>query len=161
MLTATWVQAATYLLGVALFSISFLVFLNSSVSFVITDIVRQHKGIGDAVGTLGFADELVALVFCPTWGMLSDRIGVRIVSVKRLLERDHHSDTIRSGFGNRIYYHGAFPIPVRSSPKCLSPATSREDVVQRGWSSYGHNGHCHLALNGGNFNDTGRKAAFY
>jgi MFS family permease len=79
MLTATKVQATTYLLGVCLFSISFLVFLNSSVSFVITDIIKEHKGVGDAVGTLGFADELVALVACPLWGILSDRIGVRTV----------------------------------------------------------------------------------
>jgi len=71
----------TYLLGVALFSISFLVFLNSSVSFVITERIGQHKNVGDAVGTLGFADELVALVACPVWGILSDRIGVRWVAV--------------------------------------------------------------------------------
>ena len=77
--TATKVQTATYLLGVCLFSISFLVFLNSSVSFVVTDIIRREHGIGDAVGTLGFADELVALVACPTAGLLSDRIGVRTV----------------------------------------------------------------------------------
>jgi MFS family permease len=80
MFTATKVQAATYLLGVCLFSISFLVFLNSSVSFVITDIIHRNDGIGDAVGTLGFADELVALVACPVWGILSDRIGVRTVA---------------------------------------------------------------------------------
>ena len=80
MFTATRVQATSYLLGVCLFSISFLVFLNSSLSFVITDIIRQEDGIGDAVGTLGFADELVALVACPLWGILSDRIGVRTVA---------------------------------------------------------------------------------
>ena len=80
MFTASRLQATTYLLGVCLFSISFLVFLNSSVSFVITDLLKQQKGVGDAVGTLGFADELVALLACPIWGVLSDRIGVRIVS---------------------------------------------------------------------------------
>lgn len=37
--------------------------------------------MGDLVGTLGFADELVALVACPVWGVLSDRLGVRIVCV--------------------------------------------------------------------------------
>ena len=79
MFTATKLQAATYLIGVCLFSISFLVFLNSSVSFVVTDILHQHTGIGDAVGTLGFADELVALVACPLWGLLSDRIGFSTV----------------------------------------------------------------------------------
>lgn len=78
--TATRVQVATYLLGVCPFSIAFLVFLNSSVSFVVTDLIGQEDGVGDAVGNLGFADELVALVACPIWGLLSDRIGVRTVS---------------------------------------------------------------------------------
>lgn len=79
--TATRTQVATYLCGVALFSISFLVFLNSSISFVITQRIGQAHGVGDAVGTLGFADELVALVACPGWGLLSDRVGVRSVAV--------------------------------------------------------------------------------
>jgi MFS family permease len=80
--TATTVaQAGTYLFGVCLFSIAFLVFLNSSVSFVITDLIGQKDSVGDLVGTLGFADELVALFACPLWGILSDRLGVRIVCV--------------------------------------------------------------------------------
>lgn len=79
--TATRTQAFSYLLGVALFSISFLVFLNSTVSFVITDRISQKERVGDAVGTLGFADELVVVVACPLWGMLSDRIGLRVVAV--------------------------------------------------------------------------------
>ncbi|KAA6416404.1 MAG: MFS general substrate transporter [Lasallia pustulata] len=81
MFTASRLQAATYLLAVCLFSISFLVFLNSSVSFVVTDLIKQRHGVGDAVGTLGFADELVALVACPAWGILSDRVGVRAICV--------------------------------------------------------------------------------
>lgn len=76
----TRLQATTYLLGVSLFSISFLVFLNSSVSFVITDLIGDKTRVGDTVGTLGFADELVALVACPAWGLVSDRLGVRWVS---------------------------------------------------------------------------------
>ena len=79
--TASRTQIAAYLFGVALFSISFLVFLNSSMSFVITQRIGQSRNVGDAVGTLGFADELVALVACPTWGLLSDRVGVRSVAV--------------------------------------------------------------------------------
>ncbi|KAF2972128.1 hypothetical protein GQX73_g1491 [Xylaria multiplex] len=79
--STTPVQAATYLLGISLFSISFLVFLNSAISFVITDLLGVKKGVGDIVGTLGFADELVALVACPLWGLLSDRLGVRWVAV--------------------------------------------------------------------------------
>lgn len=79
--STTALQAITYLLGVSLFSISFLVFLNSSVSFVITDLIGQKRGVGDVVGTLGFADEIVALVACPAWGLVSDRLGVRWVAV--------------------------------------------------------------------------------
>ncbi|QSZ30631.1 hypothetical protein DSL72_000189 [Monilinia vaccinii-corymbosi] len=75
----TDVQAVTYLLAVCLFSISFLVFLNSSVSFVITDLIGIKEGVGDLVGTLGFVDEVVALLACPAWGILSDRLGVRVV----------------------------------------------------------------------------------
>ncbi|KAI0876097.1 hypothetical protein GGS24DRAFT_453035 [Hypoxylon argillaceum] len=79
--STTPAQAATYLLGISLFSISFLVFLNSAVSFVITDLLGVKQGVGDIVGTLGFADELVALVACPLWGLVSDRLGVRWVAV--------------------------------------------------------------------------------
>ncbi|OWP00751.1 MFS transporter [Marssonina coronariae] len=79
--STTATQAAAYLLCVCLFSISFLVFLNSSVSFVITDLIGVKDGVGDLVGTLGFVDELVALFACPLWGILSDRLGVRIVCV--------------------------------------------------------------------------------
>ncbi|KAH6998830.1 hypothetical protein BKA56DRAFT_665370 [Ilyonectria sp. MPI-CAGE-AT-0026] len=79
--STTPIQALTYLLGISLFSISFLVFLNSSVSFVITDLIGQKKGVGDVVGTLGFVDEIVALVACPAWGLVSDRLGVRWVAV--------------------------------------------------------------------------------
>jgi MFS family permease len=78
--STTGLQAFTYLLGVSLFSISFLVFLNSSVSFVITDLIGQKHGVGNVVGTLGFADEIVALVACPAWGLISDRLGVRWVA---------------------------------------------------------------------------------
>ncbi|KAJ0166347.1 hypothetical protein CTA2_7657 [Colletotrichum tanaceti] len=74
-------QAVTYLLGISLFSISFLVFLNSSISFVITDLIGVKNGVGDIVGTLGFVDELVALIACPVWGLASDRLGVRWVAV--------------------------------------------------------------------------------
>ena len=80
-LTASRSQAATYFLCVCLFSISFLVFLNAAISFVITDRLGRKVGVGDAVGTLGFADELLALVACPLWGALSDRVGVAAVAV--------------------------------------------------------------------------------
>lgn len=83
MFTATKLQVATYLLGVCPFSIAFLVFLNSSVSFVITDLIGKETAVGDAVGNLGFADELLALIACPAWGALSDKIGVRPVSISQ------------------------------------------------------------------------------
>lgn len=79
--STTPLQGITYLLGISLFSISFLVFLNSSVSFVITDLIGIKDGVGDIVGTLGFVDEIVALVACPIWGLVSDRSGVRYVAV--------------------------------------------------------------------------------
>ncbi|KAG6051700.1 hypothetical protein E4U39_007750 [Claviceps sp. Clav50 group G5] len=79
--STTTAQAVTYLLGISLFSISFLVFLNSSLSFVITDLIGQKDNVGDVVGTLGFADEVVALIACPAWGLVSDRLGVRWVAV--------------------------------------------------------------------------------
>ncbi|KAG5963966.1 hypothetical protein E4U57_005716 [Claviceps arundinis] len=79
--STTTVQAVTYLLAISLFSISFLVFLNSSLSFVITDLIGQKDNVGDVVGTLGFADEVVALIACPAWGLVSDRLGVRWVAV--------------------------------------------------------------------------------
>lgn len=63
-----------------LLKIAFLVFLNSSLSFVITNLIGQRTKVGDAVGSLSFADELVALVACPAWGVISDRLGVRAVS---------------------------------------------------------------------------------
>ncbi|KAF7716560.1 Uncharacterized protein PECH_004361 [Penicillium ucsense] len=77
--TASRTQTLTYLLAVCPFSIAFLVFINSSLSFVVTDLIGVSEGEGDAVGTLGFADELLALAACPLWGVLSDRIGVRLV----------------------------------------------------------------------------------
>lgn len=84
-LTATWTQAAAYLIGVCLFSISFLVFLNASSSFAVTDIIGQRQHVGDVVGTLSFADELLGLAACPLWGILADRIGLRAVSMLGLL----------------------------------------------------------------------------
>lgn len=78
---ANRLQLATYLLGICLFSICFLVFVNATISFVITDILHQTKNVGNATGTLGFADELLAVIACPFWGLLSDRVGIRNVSV--------------------------------------------------------------------------------
>lgn len=48
---------------------------------MITDLIGVKDGVGDLVGTLGFVDEAVALIACPAWGILSDRLGVRTVCV--------------------------------------------------------------------------------
>ncbi|KAF3941847.1 hypothetical protein ABW19_dt0203930 [Dactylella cylindrospora] len=71
----------TYLLAICLFSISFLVFLNSALSFVVTDLFGVQDGVGSIVGTLGFVDELVAVFMVIFWGSLSDKIGTRLVAV--------------------------------------------------------------------------------
>lgn len=80
MFTATRWQLAAYLGGVCLFSIAFLVYVNATASFLVSDIIGESKGIGDAVGSLGFADECVSIVACPLWGLVSDRVGVRNLS---------------------------------------------------------------------------------
>ena len=80
--TASSLQVATYLIAIAVFSISFLVFLNSSISFVVTDLIGQTGAVGDAVGTLGFADELIALAACPFWGLLSGSCFVDLLFQK-------------------------------------------------------------------------------
>lgn len=133
MFTATKLQAATYLLGVCLFSIAFLVFLNSSISFVITDLIGQRTQVGNAVGTLGFADELVVLVACPAWGVVSDRLGVRMVSSNVI-------DTITGGLtivGLRLGLLCCRPCTpaLCASPKCVSAVATCQTVVQRRWRS--------------------------
>ena len=77
--TAGYVQVTTYLVGVTMGTIALLVFLNASISFVITDLIGQKINVGDATGTLGLADELVIIFFSPIWGSISDHIGVQIV----------------------------------------------------------------------------------
>ena len=79
MFTATRGQVTTYLVAVCLGSISFLVFVNASISFVITTNIGEKDGVGNAVGSLGFADEVIAIVACPLWGLLSDYVGARPV----------------------------------------------------------------------------------
>ncbi|KAF8471882.1 hypothetical protein BDZ91DRAFT_846474 [Kalaharituber pfeilii] len=75
----TTAHLLTYLLALVLPSISLLVFLNSTISFVVTDILGIRYGphkkpiLGDIVGTLGLVDEIVVIVAAPLWGILSDR----------------------------------------------------------------------------------------
>ena len=82
---ASWTQIVTYLGAVTVGTIGLLVFLNASISFVITDLLHVKRHMGDATGTLGFADELVAIIFSPIAGFLSDRVGVRVVCLCSVL----------------------------------------------------------------------------
>lgn len=72
-------HVTTYLVFLVLSSIALFVFLNSTISFVVTDILEIRHGrhgqniLGDIVGTLGLVDELTVIVSAPLWGLLSDR----------------------------------------------------------------------------------------
>jgi len=139
MFTATRLQIASYLLGVCPFSIAFLVFLNSSVSFVVTDLIHVKHGVGDAVGTLGFADELLALVACPFWGILSDRIGVRSVRCQPSLCHVNSPLTLL-GLCRWICPYRSCVGCLRSMQECLSSTTPRTTAIQLGWSRSIDNG---------------------
>lgn len=61
-------------------SIASLVFINATQTFVLIDILNYPRNlIGNASGSLAFADELLSLVFVSFWGLLSDRIGRGLV----------------------------------------------------------------------------------
>lgn len=74
-------HVTVYLFFLVLSSIALFVFLNSTISFVISDILEIRKGkdgqniLGDIVGTLGLVDETMVIVSAPLWGILSDRWG--------------------------------------------------------------------------------------
>jgi MFS family permease len=76
-------HAVAYLLALPLSSIALLVFLNSTLSFLLTNVFHTPaSSLGSISGTLGFTDELVAIFAAPLWGVISDgRIGTRGVSV--------------------------------------------------------------------------------
>nr|QFR37081.1 MFS transporter [Cyberlindnera americana] len=62
-------------------TISFVVFMSSTQSFFLTDVLGISTKIGDYIGTLGFADELVSMAISPFLGALSDKIGAKYISV--------------------------------------------------------------------------------
>lgn len=145
-MTVSRLQAVTYLFGVCLFSISFLVFMNSSISFVITDVLQEKQGVGNAVGTLGFLDELVALVACPVWGVLSDRIGVRTVSgswpscyIQNVLTS---CTDLRPGLCHRGLVFGSFCPSQEYFPSTITC----EAPLQRWRLSHCNDGHCNTSL---------------
>ncbi|CCH46501.1 putative glucose transporter HXT5 [Wickerhamomyces ciferrii] len=63
------------------FNISFMVFMSSTQSFFLTDILGISSKIGDYIGTLGFADELMSIALSPFLGTLSDKIGPKYILV--------------------------------------------------------------------------------
>jgi MFS family permease len=75
----SYLNVASYL-GFCFLTIAFLVFLSSTQPFVLTEILSVRRGLGDKAGTLAFADELLAIVLCPLWGALSDKIGTRPIA---------------------------------------------------------------------------------
>jgi MFS family permease len=62
-------------------TISFAVFLSSTQAFFLTDVLGVSTKIGDYVGTLGVADELLSMSVSPFLGALSDKIGAKYISV--------------------------------------------------------------------------------
>ncbi|KAJ3021500.1 hypothetical protein HKX48_008357 [Thoreauomyces humboldtii] len=75
----TSLNFAIYLVAAAL-GICFFVFLNSSQAFVLGQIVQVPSStLGNASGSLTFYDELVSIFAVWIWGLLSDRVGRRIV----------------------------------------------------------------------------------
>ncbi|KAF5102691.1 hypothetical protein D0Z03_000366 [Geotrichum reessii] len=61
-------------------TISFAVFMASTQSFILTDLLGMNTGIGHALGNLAFADELLTIALSPLWGVLSDKVGTRPVA---------------------------------------------------------------------------------
>lgn len=62
-------------------AISFTVFMTSTQTFFITDVLGISQRLGSYVGTLGFCDELLALILVPFIGAWSDRVGSRPIQV--------------------------------------------------------------------------------
>ena len=145
MFTATKVQVGTYLVVICLFSISLLVFLNASISFIVTSILHQRRGVGNAVGTLGFADELLAIFACPLWGYASDFIGVRVVSPPGCPDS---SNLMVRGLCTGLCDSRNRSCALSECKECLSTALVCQTVVQS-WSirdlynDYGHTSRSH------------------
>lgn len=63
------------------FNVSFMVFMSSTQSFFLTDVLGISTKVGDYIGTLGFADELMSISLSPFLGALSDKIGAKHIQV--------------------------------------------------------------------------------
>ncbi|ODV64145.1 MFS transporter, partial [Ascoidea rubescens DSM 1968] len=80
----TLTNAVGYFLS-CFFSISFIVFLTSTQPFFLTDILGISNKIGNYIGTLTFADEILSIITSPLFGALSDKIGTRPITVFGLI----------------------------------------------------------------------------
>lgn len=75
----SWSCFATFM-ACCMMSISSLVFINIAQTYVLIDILNYPRtGLGNASGTLAFADELLCVPMVSFWGFLSDRSGRRLV----------------------------------------------------------------------------------
>ncbi|ANZ76080.1 BA75_03211T0 [Komagataella pastoris] len=66
-------------------NIAFAVFLTSTQTYFITDVLGIGQNVGAYVGSLGFFDELLAIIVVPFIGALCDRIGSRPIEFGGLL----------------------------------------------------------------------------
>lgn len=57
--------------------VMFAVFISSTQTYYITDVLGIGAGIGNYIGTLSFADELLSMLLVPFVGAMADRIGTR------------------------------------------------------------------------------------
>jgi Na+/melibiose symporter-like transporter len=64
----------------AMMSICFFVFLSVLQTPVLTNVIKvPQKKLGDASGSLAFYDEIVSIFLMTFWGILSDRIGRKLI----------------------------------------------------------------------------------
>lgn len=97
---------------------------------MVTDLIGLHEGEGDVVGTLGFADEMLALAACPIWGVLSDRVGVRHVSRYPLkYQHSNRSHCHFVGLRRWIRHRSSRVGRVRTGKKYLPTVTVGKIVV--------------------------------
>ncbi|KAJ3370191.1 hypothetical protein GGF31_004248 [Allomyces arbusculus] len=61
------------------FTVAFFVYMSSATAFVLSEILGLKEGQGNAAGSLAFYDELLSMVMVVVWGVLSDRVGRRVV----------------------------------------------------------------------------------
>lgn len=62
------------------FNVAFVVFLTGTQSFFLTDVLGITDKIGNYIGTLGAADEVIVILLGPMMGALSDKIGTNLIT---------------------------------------------------------------------------------